>query len=99
MATHSNLANNLLASSCDSRRPIICFATFHLRSSSWPSVNSPSAKLVLSDLTGPRQEFEVGYVSPLPICNDRWQRRTTLWHNLTSPRTATTATSEAFGPA
>jgi hypothetical protein len=26
-------------------------------------VNSPSAKPVLSDLTGPRQEFEVGYVS------------------------------------
>src|SRR6516225_4659979 len=34
---HSNLANNLFASACDSRRPIISFATFHLRSSSLPS--------------------------------------------------------------
>src|SRR5262252_4280349 len=42
---HSNLANNLFASSCDSRRPIISFATFHLPGSSWPSVNSPSSKL------------------------------------------------------
>src|SRR5262245_3283593 len=29
---HSNLPNNFFASSCDSRRPIISFATFHLRS-------------------------------------------------------------------
>src|SRR5215467_14304863 len=39
----ASLANNLFASSCDSRRPIISFATFHLRSSSWPSVKSPSS--------------------------------------------------------
>src|SRR5262249_40734923 len=45
LALHSNLANNLFASSCDSRRPIISFATFHLPGSSWPSVNSPSSKL------------------------------------------------------
>src|SRR5262249_35648408 len=29
---HSNFANNLFASACDSRRPIISFATFHWRS-------------------------------------------------------------------
>jgi hypothetical protein len=39
----SNLANNLFASSCDSLRLIIVFGTYHLRSSSWPSVNSPSS--------------------------------------------------------
>jgi hypothetical protein len=31
---HSNLANNLFASSCDSRRPTIPFAVFHLPGSS-----------------------------------------------------------------
>jgi hypothetical protein len=41
--TSSNLANNLFASSCDNRRPIIAFGTCHLRSSSWPSVNVPSS--------------------------------------------------------
>ena len=45
LGPHSNLANNLFASSCDSRRPIIAFATFHLRSSSWPSVKSPVSSL------------------------------------------------------
>ena len=38
---HPNLANNLFASCCDSRRPTISFAIFHLLASSWPSVNSP----------------------------------------------------------
>ena len=33
--------NNLFASSCDNRRPIISCGTGHLRSSLWPSVNSP----------------------------------------------------------
>jgi hypothetical protein len=38
--SYSNFANNLLASSCDSLRPIIAFGTCFsvLRSSSWPSV-------------------------------------------------------------
>src|SRR5262249_37474169 len=49
---HSNLANNFFASSCDSRRPIICFATFHLPGSSWPSVNSPSSKLARASHLG-----------------------------------------------
>jgi hypothetical protein len=40
---HPRLANNLFASSCDNLRPIIAFGTRHLRSSSWPSVNSPSS--------------------------------------------------------
>ena len=31
---YSNFANNLFASCCDSRRPTICFATFHLPGSS-----------------------------------------------------------------
>ena len=34
---YPNLANNLFASSCDSRRPTISFATLHLPGSSWPS--------------------------------------------------------------
>src|SRR5215471_133890 len=37
-AAHSNFANNLFASACDSRRPIIACGTFHLLGSSWPSV-------------------------------------------------------------
>src|SRR5215831_2831071 len=37
----ASLANNLFASSCDSRRPIISFATFHLRSSSWLASAKP----------------------------------------------------------
>src|SRR5262249_16976961 len=34
---HSNLANNLFASGCDSLRPTISCGTRHLPSSSWPS--------------------------------------------------------------
>src|SRR6516225_548752 len=41
---HSNLANNLFASACVSRRPTISCATFHLRGSSWPSVKSASSR-------------------------------------------------------
>ena len=48
---YSSLANNLFASSCDNRRPIISFGTRHLRSSSWPSVNSPS-RPCLKSFTG-----------------------------------------------
>src|SRR5262249_1980247 len=33
----------------DNRRPIISFSTFHLRSSSWPSVNSPSSNPASAD--------------------------------------------------
>src|SRR5215470_15940065 len=44
---HSTFANNLFASFCDSRRPIISFGTFRLRSSSWPAVKSPSQGRVL----------------------------------------------------
>jgi hypothetical protein len=39
--SYSNFANNLFASSCDNLRPIIAFGICHMRSSSWPSVNSP----------------------------------------------------------
>ena len=35
------LTNNIFASSCDNRRPIIACGTCHLRSSSWASVKSP----------------------------------------------------------
>jgi len=40
-AAYPNLVNSFFASPCVSRRPIIAFTIFHLRSSSWPSVNSP----------------------------------------------------------
>jgi len=46
----ANFANNLFACSCDSCRPIISFGTFHLPSSSWPSVNSPSSNSAMAVL-------------------------------------------------
>src|SRR5262249_16484822 len=42
----------LFASSCDSRRPTISFGTRHLRSSSWPSVNSPSSNPSIEPVEG-----------------------------------------------
>src|SRR5262249_52567704 len=59
-SSYSNLANNLFASSCDSRRPIISFATFHLRSSSWPSVNVPSSSLARAS------DHPLAVISPPP---------------------------------
>ena len=45
----SNSANNRLASACDSRRPIAELGTCQLAGSSWPSVKSPSARLVSAE--------------------------------------------------
>src|SRR5262245_40341446 len=46
---YSNFANNLFASACDSVAPPSPSGTRHLRSSSWPSVNSPSSNPSIAD--------------------------------------------------
>jgi hypothetical protein len=48
----AELSQQPFASACDSRRPTIAFATFHLPGSSWPSVKSPSSNWAIGTHPG-----------------------------------------------